>query len=151
MNFQQWLKPVAFAAVAMAAAASAQAQTVLKIGYATAANSHYGVGSTVFCDEIAKGIIEAHGGRIWAENRAGGGAVDHSNDDRRGESRRRGAAGAGAARPRGLRWMTSPACTTAGSREGRTAMRPTLGRHFFRGQAKGTKKSLAQARHPRTM
>jgi two-component system sensor histidine kinase KdpD len=24
---------------------------------------------------IAKGIIEAHGGRIWAENRPGGGAV----------------------------------------------------------------------------
>jgi two-component system sensor histidine kinase KdpD len=24
---------------------------------------------------IAKGIIESHGGRIWAENRPGGGAV----------------------------------------------------------------------------
>ena len=32
-----------------------QAQTMLKIGYATAANSHYGVGSTVFCDEVEKG------------------------------------------------------------------------------------------------
>jgi tripartite ATP-independent transporter DctP family solute receptor len=33
----------------------AQAQTTIKIGYPTAANSHYGVGSTVFCDEITKG------------------------------------------------------------------------------------------------
>jgi len=31
------------------------AQTVLKLGYATAATSHYGVGSTVFCDEVEKG------------------------------------------------------------------------------------------------
>ncbi len=34
---------------------SAQAQTVLKIGYATSKESHYGVGSTVFCDEIERG------------------------------------------------------------------------------------------------
>ena len=34
---------------------SATAQTVVKIGYATTAASHYGVGSTVFCDEIEKG------------------------------------------------------------------------------------------------
>ena len=31
------------------------AQTVLKLGYATSATSHYAVGSTVFCDEIEKG------------------------------------------------------------------------------------------------
>ena len=43
-----------FAALA-AFAALAQAQTVLKIGYATAQNSHYGVGSTAFCDEVEKG------------------------------------------------------------------------------------------------
>jgi two-component system sensor histidine kinase KdpD len=24
---------------------------------------------------VSKGLVEAHGGRIWAENRAGGGAV----------------------------------------------------------------------------
>ena len=36
-------------------AASAMAQTVMKIGYATTASSHYGVGSTVFCDEVEKG------------------------------------------------------------------------------------------------
>ena len=34
---------------------AAQAQTVLKIGYATSKESHYGVGSTVFCDEVEKG------------------------------------------------------------------------------------------------
>lgn len=33
----------------------AQAQTILKIGYATNKESHYGVGSTVFCDEVEKG------------------------------------------------------------------------------------------------
>jgi tripartite ATP-independent transporter DctP family solute receptor len=43
------------ALAALLAATGAQAQTVLKIGYATAVTSHYGVGSTVFCDEIEKG------------------------------------------------------------------------------------------------
>ena len=38
----------------MACAAFAQT-TTLKIGYATTKESHYGVGSTVFCDEIEKG------------------------------------------------------------------------------------------------
>ena len=49
------MKPLAIAAVLAAATGAAQAQTVLKIGYATSATSHYGVGSTVFCDEMAKG------------------------------------------------------------------------------------------------
>lgn len=40
---------------ALFAASGVQAQTVLKIGYATAVTSHYGVGSTTFCDEIEKG------------------------------------------------------------------------------------------------
>jgi tripartite ATP-independent transporter DctP family solute receptor len=40
---------------ALAAAGAVQAQTVLKIGYATTKESHYGVGSTVFCDEVEKG------------------------------------------------------------------------------------------------
>lgn len=48
------LTTLAVAALALAAGA-AQAQTVLKIGYATAKDSHYGVGSTTFCDEIEKG------------------------------------------------------------------------------------------------
>ncbi len=47
------LTPLALAATL--AASGVQAQTVLKIGYATSATSHYGVGSTVFCDEIEKG------------------------------------------------------------------------------------------------
>ena len=47
------IQPMAVAA--LLAATGAQAQTVLKIGYATAVTSHYGVGSTVFCDEIEKG------------------------------------------------------------------------------------------------
>ena len=34
---------------------ASMAQTVLKIGYAVAASSHYGVGSTAFCDEVEKG------------------------------------------------------------------------------------------------
>jgi tripartite ATP-independent transporter DctP family solute receptor len=41
--------------LALGFAAGAQAQTVLKIGYATALDSHYGVGSTVFCEDIEKG------------------------------------------------------------------------------------------------
>ena len=45
---------IALATLALVAGA-AQAQTVLKIGYATAKDSHYGVGSTAFCDEIEKG------------------------------------------------------------------------------------------------
>ncbi|WP_372658349.1 TRAP transporter substrate-binding protein [Hydrogenophaga sp.] len=48
------LKPLALAAI-LATASGVQAQTILKIGYATSATSHYGVGSTVFCDEMEKG------------------------------------------------------------------------------------------------
>lgn len=48
-----WIKPLAIAA--LLCAAGAQAQTVLKIGYATSPTSHYGVGSTVFCEEMEKG------------------------------------------------------------------------------------------------
>ncbi len=44
-------------ALAMFAAgiSAAQAQTIVKVGYATTATSHYGVGTTVFCDDIEKG------------------------------------------------------------------------------------------------
>jgi TRAP-type transport system periplasmic protein len=41
--------------LALGLMSAASAQTVLKLGYATAASSHYGVGSTVFCDDIEKG------------------------------------------------------------------------------------------------
>lgn len=49
------LKPLALAAVLAAATGTAQSQTVLRIGYATSATSHYGVGTTAFCDEMEKG------------------------------------------------------------------------------------------------
>ncbi len=45
------------AAIAVAGALAsvpAAAQTTIKIGYATAQNSHYGVGSTAFCDDLEK-------------------------------------------------------------------------------------------------
>jgi tripartite ATP-independent transporter DctP family solute receptor len=42
-------------AVFAAGISAAQAQTIIKIGYATTATSHYGVGSTVFCDNKKKG------------------------------------------------------------------------------------------------
>jgi tripartite ATP-independent transporter DctP family solute receptor len=51
MNIQ-WKTVAALCAVM---AWGAQAQTVLKIGYTPAATSHYGVGSTVLCEEIEKG------------------------------------------------------------------------------------------------
>jgi tripartite ATP-independent transporter DctP family solute receptor len=41
--------------LAVGMVATAAAQTVLKIGYATTAASHYGVGSSAFCDDIEKG------------------------------------------------------------------------------------------------
>ena len=43
------------AAAVFAFAGAASAQTVLKMGYAVPKDSHYGVGATVLCDEIAKG------------------------------------------------------------------------------------------------
>ncbi|RYF45826.1 MAG: DctP family TRAP transporter solute-binding subunit [Comamonadaceae bacterium] len=49
------LATAAAAALTVGAAGSALAQTTtLKIGYATAPDSHYGVGSKVFCDEVEK-------------------------------------------------------------------------------------------------
>ncbi len=41
--------------LAVGLVAGAAAQTVLKIGYATTLASHYGVGSSAFCDEVEKG------------------------------------------------------------------------------------------------
>ena len=53
MKFSSLLKPLALGA--LLTAAGVQAQTVLKIGYATTAASHYGVGSSAFCDDVEKG------------------------------------------------------------------------------------------------
>jgi tripartite ATP-independent transporter DctP family solute receptor len=47
------IRAITFAA-ALCAASAVPAQTVLKIGYATSKESHYGVGSTAFCDEVEK-------------------------------------------------------------------------------------------------
>jgi len=41
--------------LALGLMSAACAQTVIKIGYATSATSHYGVGSTMFCDDVEKG------------------------------------------------------------------------------------------------
>lgn len=49
------LRMLALSAMLSGAFGAAQAQNVLKIGYATSPTSHYGVGSTVFCEEIEKG------------------------------------------------------------------------------------------------
>ena len=46
---------IAFAVAALCLSAVAGAQTVLKISYSTSITSHYGVGSTAFCDEVDKG------------------------------------------------------------------------------------------------
>ncbi|MGE5337315.1 MAG: TRAP transporter substrate-binding protein [Gemmatimonadota bacterium] len=50
------LTRIAFVAALLVAAAfvPARAQTTIKIGYATSPTSHYGVGSTVFCEEVEK-------------------------------------------------------------------------------------------------
>ncbi len=48
------IKPLALAAL-LAAVGPTHAQTIIKIGYATSPTSHYGVGTTVFCDEMEKG------------------------------------------------------------------------------------------------
>jgi tripartite ATP-independent transporter DctP family solute receptor len=44
----------ALALTCIFASAPTAAQTIIKIGYATAPTSHYGVGSTAFCDEVDK-------------------------------------------------------------------------------------------------
>ena len=45
----------ALALLGLGYACSASAQTVMKISYSTAINSHYGIGSVAFCDEVEKG------------------------------------------------------------------------------------------------
>ena len=50
----------------------AQAQTMLKIGYATAKDSHYGVGSTAFCDEVERGTQGRYKCQHFANSALGG-------------------------------------------------------------------------------
>ena len=54
MNARPLIAAAALASLASFATGAA-AQTVLKIGYATTKESHYGVGSTAFCEELEKG------------------------------------------------------------------------------------------------
>ena len=59
-------------AALLALSAAASAQTVLKIGYATTKESHYGVGATTFCDEIAKGTANRYSCQHFASSALGG-------------------------------------------------------------------------------
>jgi tripartite ATP-independent transporter DctP family solute receptor len=59
-------------AAAFALAGAAQAQTVLKMGYSVAKDSHYGVGATVLCDEIAKGTNNRYSCQHFAAAALGG-------------------------------------------------------------------------------
>ncbi len=65
-------KLVGTVAMALAAIGAAQAQTVLKMGYPTSKESHYGVGSTVFCDEIEKGTQGRYKCQHFANSSLGG-------------------------------------------------------------------------------
>lgn len=58
--------------LALGASAFAQQPTVLKIGYATSKESHYGVGSTVFCEEIEKGTQGRYKCQHFANSALGG-------------------------------------------------------------------------------
>jgi len=53
-------------------AGASLAQTTLKIGYATAPTSHYGVGTTAFCDEIEKRTTGRYKCQQFANSALGG-------------------------------------------------------------------------------
>ena len=60
------------AAAALACAGAASAQTALKMGYAVPKDSHYGVGATVLCDEIAKGTNNRYSCQHFPSSALGG-------------------------------------------------------------------------------
>ncbi|MFT3816891.1 MAG: TRAP transporter substrate-binding protein [Rubrivivax sp.] len=62
----------ALGAALLALAGAASAQTVLKMGYPTSKESHYGVGATVFCDEIAKGTSNRYTCQHFPNSALGG-------------------------------------------------------------------------------
>jgi len=66
------LPAVALALLYAALPTAAQAQTMLKIGYATSKESHYGVGSTVFCDEVERGTQGRYKCQHFANSALGG-------------------------------------------------------------------------------
>ncbi len=51
---------------------SAQAQTVLKIGYSNALTSHYGMGAVAFCEEVDKGTQGRYKCQQYPNNALGG-------------------------------------------------------------------------------
>ncbi len=69
---QSTLGKIALAAMLTTLAGAAAAQTVLKIGYATSKESHYGVGSTVFCDEVEKGTAGRYKCQQFPNSQLGG-------------------------------------------------------------------------------
>ena len=58
--------------VLISSALPVQAQTILKIGYGTPATSHFGVGSTVFCDEVEKRTTGRYKCQQFPANALGG-------------------------------------------------------------------------------
>ena len=66
------LRLAAMLSVAWLAQATAHAQTTLKIGYTPAANSHYGVGTQVLCDEIEKGTQGRYKCQVFPNGALGG-------------------------------------------------------------------------------
>ena len=66
------LRLAAVLSVAWLAHATASAQTTLKIGYTPAANSHYGVGTQVLCDEIEKGTQGRYKCQVFPNGALGG-------------------------------------------------------------------------------
>ena len=67
------LRLLAMSALLLSGAIGAvQAQTVLKIGYATSPTSHYGVGTTVFCEEIEKGTSGRYSCQQFPSSALGG-------------------------------------------------------------------------------
>jgi TRAP-type transport system periplasmic protein len=59
-------------ALAAAICAPAYAQTTIKIGYATAPTSHYGVGTTAFCDDLEKRTQSRYKCQQFANSALGG-------------------------------------------------------------------------------
>lgn len=60
------------AAALFTLAGGASAQTVLKIGYPTSKESHYGVGANVFCEEVAKGTSNRYSCQQFPNSALGG-------------------------------------------------------------------------------
>ena len=71
MNPHAFVRTAATAAL-IGLAAPAGAQTVLKIGYSNALNSHYGIGAAAFCEGIEKGTQGRYKCQQFPNNALGG-------------------------------------------------------------------------------